>query len=96
MLEAVLREWPVVHRAILLQGELLSVDDTCPVIITSFHEEECNHEVSPNTATVSLGMMSAVAVAMLALVALVVMAFILYKKYVDGKIMLILLLGISL
>ncbi len=44
MLEAVLREWPAIHKAILLQGELLSVDDTCPVIISSFHDEGCAHD----------------------------------------------------
>ena len=32
-LVAVLEEWPRVHRSILLQGERLSVDNTCPIII---------------------------------------------------------------
>ena len=40
-LVATLEEWPRVHRSIVLQGERLSVDDTCPVIIQSLDEEEC-------------------------------------------------------
>jgi hypothetical protein len=40
-LVAALEEWPRVHRSILLQGERLSVDDTCPVIIQSLDEEGC-------------------------------------------------------
>ena len=40
-LVATLEEWPEVHRSILLQGGRLSVDDTCPVIIQSLDEEEC-------------------------------------------------------
>jgi hypothetical protein len=36
-----LEEWQRVHRSILLQGERLSLDDTCPVIIQSLDEEEC-------------------------------------------------------
>ena len=48
-LEAVLREWLAVHRAILLQGELLSVDNTCPIIINSFDDEQCTHD--PITTT---------------------------------------------
>jgi hypothetical protein len=41
-LVAALEEWPRVHRSFLLQGERLSVDDTCPVIIQSLDEEECD------------------------------------------------------
>jgi hypothetical protein len=47
-LVAALEEWPRVHRSILLQGERLSVDDTCPVIIQSLDEEECEVSSPPN------------------------------------------------
>jgi hypothetical protein len=50
-LVAALEEWPRVHRSILLQGERLSVDDTCPVIIQSLDEEGC--EVSSPPVMVS-------------------------------------------
>ena len=83
MLEAVLREWPVIHRAILLQGELLSVDDTCPVIISSFEEEECLVVISSNLPRVSLeAFLAAISVALVTSMALVMMSFCLCKKWV--------------
>jgi hypothetical protein len=61
-LVAALEEWPRVHRTILLQGERLSVDDTCPIIIQSLDVEECGPTVmvfSP-PAVVTLGTLLAV------------------------------------
>ena len=45
MLEA----WPRSHRSILIQGEELSVDDTCVVIIQSLEDQVC--EVSTESVT---------------------------------------------
>ena len=85
MLEAVLREWPAIHRAILLQGELLSVDHTCPVIISSF-DKECIYEVSSEPVTafvISLGTFlgSVVSAVVVAFVAVMVMTFSLCALY---------------
>jgi len=40
-LVAALEEWPRTHRSILVQGERLSVEESCPIIITSLEEGEC-------------------------------------------------------
>ena len=49
MLEA----WPRSHRSILIQGEELSVDDTCVVIIQSLDDEMCKVSVSTEPVVVS-------------------------------------------
>ena len=54
LLVAALEEWPRVHRSILLQGGRLSVDDTCPVIIQSLDEEECEVPSQPAMPMVAL------------------------------------------
>ena len=52
-LEAALEEWPRTHRSILLQGQRLSVEQNCPVIINSLEDEgEC--ELTTTSVTVSL------------------------------------------
>ena len=53
-LEAALEEWPRTHRSILLQGQRLSVEQNCPVLITSFDEETCNTNMD-TTITVTTG-----------------------------------------
>ncbi len=95
LLEAVLREWPAIHRAILIQGGLLSVDDTCPVIISSFHEEECVHDEtvpvnlvteSPTNVHIPFLTSTVLAVAMAILTAVVIVVLSLcvlkYKKVI--------------
>ena len=49
---AMLEAWPRRHRSILIQGEELSVDDTCVVIIQSLEDQVC--EVSTEPVVVSL------------------------------------------
>ena len=72
-LVSALEEWPRTHRSILIQGERLSVEEQCPVIIQSLEEEEeCEIHTPPPTtppATVALttfliGMGSTVVVTM--------------------------------
>ena len=47
-LEAALEEWPRTHRSILLQGQRLSVEQNCPVIINSLEDEgECELTTTP-------------------------------------------------
>lgn len=82
-LEESLEEWPRVHRSILVQGEWLSVDDTCPVIIQSLEEEECEvTTTSPDTVTLNIlliAVASVLVVAVLGSVAVMMLILFLCK-----------------
>ena len=94
-LEAVLREWLAVHRAILLQGELLSVDNTCPIIINSFDDEQCTHDpitttmdatllpsdTHPVTLSLTSFLISVMAVAGLALIIVLLISLFFFTLY---------------
>ena len=72
-----LEEWPRVHRSILLQGERLSVDDMCPVIIQSLDEEECEVPMAsqPGSVALSIFLATVASVVVIALVAIAIVIF---------------------
>ena len=37
----ILETWPVLHRAVLVQGERLSVEESCAVVILSPEVQQC-------------------------------------------------------
>ena len=51
-LEDALKEWPRMYRSLQVQGEILHVEENCPVIFHSRMESKC--EVAETAATVSL------------------------------------------
>ena len=74
-LVAALEEWPRIHGSIFLQGERLSVNDTCPVIIQSLNVEECGGPSQQPSGSVALSTilsttLSAVIVVIVVLIAL--------------------------
>ena len=73
-----LEEWPRVHKSILLQGERLSVDDTCPVIIRSLVEEECEGPMAMQAESVALSIFLAT-VASVVVVSLVAIALVIFS-----------------
>ena len=80
-LVAVLEEWPRVHRSILLQGERLSVDNTCPIIIQSLDEEECEGPSQPESVSLSIFLATVISVAVIAMVAIaLVIVFCTFRK----------------
>ena len=87
---AALEEWPRVHRSILLRGVRLSVDDTCPVIIQSLDEEECEWPSQPEMRSTFLATMVSVLVIaiLLGMVAVAVTSCIIknyYRKIAIGQ-----------
>ena len=75
LLVAALEEWPGVHRSILLQGERLSVDDKCPVVIRSLDEEECEVPSQPAAmpmVALSTFLATVVSVVLIAIAAVIV------------------------
>ena len=73
-----LEEWPRVHRSILLQGERLSVDNTCPVIIRSLVEKECEGPMASQAGSVTLSIFLAT-VASVVVVSLVAIALVIFS-----------------
>lgn len=54
MLVDILETWPVLHRAVLVQGERLSVEESCAVVILSPQEEgHCTLTSAPPTVPLS-------------------------------------------
>ena len=83
-----LEVWPRSRRSILIQGEELSVDDTCVVIIQSLEDQVCEVSTEPVvvtstatepvvvtsvTVTISTFVITVVAVLIIAVVATVAM-----------------------
>ena len=81
-----LEEWPGVYRSILLQGERLSVDDMCPVIVHSLNGEECQLQVSGQPGMVTLDAFLATVISGLVLilglvvVLIILLSFILWSR----------------
>ena len=73
-LVAALEEWPRVHRSILLQGERLSVNDTCPIIIQSLDEEECGGPSQQPSGSVALSTILSTTVSAIIVVFVVMIA----------------------
>ena len=82
--EAALEEWPRTHRSILLQGQRLSVEQNCPVIINSLEDEgECQPTTTPATVSVTtfaLSMAALFVVTLLGTVAMVLLIQLLCTK----------------
>ena len=77
MLVDILETWPVLHRAVLVQGERLSVEESCAVVILSPEEQQCTLTSAPPTVSLSTFLVTVFTViifSMLATVAMVVMA----------------------
>ena len=53
MLVDILETWPVLHRAVLVQGERLSVEESCAVVILSPEEQQCTLTSTPPTVSLS-------------------------------------------
>ena len=53
MLVDILETWPVLHRAVLVQGERLSVEESCAVVILSPEEQQCTLTSAPPTVSLS-------------------------------------------
>ena len=67
MLEA----WPRSRRSILIQGEELSVDDTCVVIIQSLEDQVCEVSTEQVVVTFSTFVITVVVVFIIAVLATV-------------------------
>ena len=86
---AMLEAWPRSRRSILIQGEELSVDDTCVVIIQSLEDQVC--EVStesvmvtstePVIVTLSTFVITVVAVFIIAVLATVAMVIVIMVSF---------------
>ena len=73
-LEAALEEWPRTHRSILLQGQRLSVEQNCPVIIDSLKDEgECQLTTKQDTVSTTTYVLSMAALFVVTLLGTVVM-----------------------
>ena len=48
MLVDILETWPVLHRAVLVQGERLSVEESCAVVTLSPEEQQCTLTSTPS------------------------------------------------
>ncbi len=68
-LEAALEEWPELHRSILMRGDTLCVEDTCPTVIP---QGDCVPEVFTNQNTL-LAIILPTVVGMVLLAAVVMM-----------------------
>ena len=53
MLVDILETWPVLHRAVLVQGERLSVEESCAVVILSPEDQQCILTSVPPTVSLS-------------------------------------------
>ena len=53
MLVDILETWPVLHRAVLVKGERLSVEESCAVVILSPEEQQCTLTSAPPTVSLS-------------------------------------------
>ena len=82
-LEAALEEWPRTHRSILLQGQRLSVEQNCPVIINSMNEEVCKLTTAPTMVSIITFLLTVAAdfvVTLLGTVAMVLLIYFIYAK----------------
>ena len=67
-----LEEWPRTHRSILLQGQKLSVEENCPVIINSLEDEgECQLTSTPVMISLTTFLLTMAAVFIVTLLAAV-------------------------
>ena len=71
MLRGVLEAWPLVHRSVLVQGERLSVEETCPVIIQSREDEHC---VTDSDSGIVLSLHTVLIITVPALIAVLLVA----------------------
>ena len=82
--EAALKEWPRTHRSILLQGQRLSVEENCLVIIDSLEDEvECQLTTTPAMVSAITFLLTVVAVFVVTLLGTV--AILLFIHFICAK-----------
>ena len=68
----ILETWPVLHRAVLVQGERLSVEESCAVVTLSPEEQQCTLTSAPPTVSLSTFLVTVVIFSVLVIVAMVI------------------------
>ena len=81
MLMGVLETWPLIHRSIFIQGERVSVEHNCPVIIQSFEDQQCVPTTAPPTVSLTTFLATVLSLLLIALLAVVAMVIICTIKH---------------
>ena len=81
----ILETWPVLHRAVLVQGERLSVEESCAVVILSPEEQQCTLTSAPPTVSLSTFLVTVFTVVIFFLLAAVSMVIIAIAMHVSKQ-----------